>query len=88
MPGKRTDYSAGQEGPIIEPAAREELYCYVNGKRRVLPYGRAEITLLQWLRGRPTSENPPWHSCVHEVRSHSFSFTEGAASELCSVAHV
>ena len=25
--------------------------CYVNGKRYELPEGRAEATLLQWLRG-------------------------------------
>ena len=27
-----------------------ELVCYVNGARKVLPLGRAETTLLQWLR--------------------------------------
>ena len=25
--------------------------CYVNGKRHLLPLGRGEATLLQWLRG-------------------------------------
>ena len=51
MPGLRTDYGAGQDVSLIEPVAKDELFCYVNGKRRVLPYGRAEVTLLQWLRG-------------------------------------
>ena len=30
--------------------------CYVNGKRYELPEGRAEATLLQWLRGPPLPE--------------------------------
>ena len=25
--------------------------CYVNGKRRILPRGQAELTLLEYLRG-------------------------------------
>lgn len=28
-----------------------EAVCYINGKRHVLPPGRAEATLLQYLRG-------------------------------------
>lgn len=34
-----------QNGVADQPIA------YVNGKRHVLPQGRAEATLLQWLRG-------------------------------------
>lgn len=26
-------------------------FCYINGKRHLLPQGRAEATLLQFLRG-------------------------------------
>ena len=31
--------------------AAGELLCYVNGVRRLLPRGKAEVTLLQYLRG-------------------------------------
>jgi hypothetical protein len=30
----------------------QELVCYVNGRRLVLPQGRGEQTLLQFLRGK------------------------------------
>lgn len=37
-----------------------EPICYVNGKRHVLPPGKAEYTLLQWLRGEfGQSESAP-----------------------------
>ena len=29
--------------------------CYVNGKRQALPQSRAEVTLLEYLRGAPIS---------------------------------
>ena len=38
--------------------------CYVNGKRYELPEGRAEATLLQWLRGSTLTQQ------VELVRSH------------------
>lgn len=31
-----------------------EALCYINGKRYVLPEGRAEVTLLTYLRGEDT----------------------------------
>lgn len=30
----------------------DDLFCYVNGKRFILPRGRGECTLLEYLRGR------------------------------------
>lgn len=37
---------------MMDPVPVEnELLCYINGKRHVLPTGRAESTLLQYLRG-------------------------------------
>ena len=58
MPGLRTDHSTVPEGPIIAPTDKDDLVCYVNGKRRRLPYGKAEVTLLQWLRGETGLRNP------------------------------
>ena len=39
------------------------LLAYFNGKRRVLPRGRAEQTLLQYLRGAYSV-----HTCAHQPR--------------------
>ena len=47
--------AAGNGGGAGPGAARDELLVYVNGVRRTLPPGRAEVTLLQYLRGA-------WHA--------------------------
>ena len=38
---------------VLPESPASELLVFVNGKKRVLPYGAAEKTLLQWLRGVP-----------------------------------
>ena len=52
--------AAGNGGSAgADAAARDELLVYVNGVRRTLPPGRAEVTLLQWLRGARAPQPPP-----------------------------
>lgn len=46
-----------QEGVADQPIA------YVNGKRHVLPAGRAEATLLQWLRGEIALSTAMFRMC-------------------------
>ena len=52
MPGIKAESPPGAE-QVIAASAPQDLVAYVNGKRRTLPYGAAEKTLLQWLRGVP-----------------------------------
>lgn len=43
--------TAPVKATMMDPVQGSELLCYINGKRQVLPTGRAETTLLQYLRG-------------------------------------
>lgn len=45
---------AAEEGASAAVDWSDEAVIYVNGVRRVLPDGLAHLTLLQYLRGRPT----------------------------------
>jgi len=36
---------------LVDPPVKSVAIAYVNGKRHVLPEGRGDATLLQWLRG-------------------------------------
>lgn len=38
-------------GSDSAPLEGDELICYINGRRHLLPHGRGETTLLQYLRG-------------------------------------
>ena len=41
---------SGESSQSREEMVQEEPVCFVNGRRFVLPPGKAEYTLLQWLR--------------------------------------
>jgi hypothetical protein len=45
--------NGGSAGAVsgAESPPRDELLVFINGVRRTLPPGRAEVTLLQYLRG-------------------------------------
>ena len=45
---------AAEEGTAAAVDWSDEAVIYVNGVRRVLPDGLAHLTLLQYLRGRPS----------------------------------
>ena len=54
-PGPRLPAGAGRPAGAearggAPPGGGDELVCFVNGARKALPPGRAEATLLQWLR--------------------------------------
>ena len=41
---------SGESSQSREEMVQEEPVCFVNGRRFVLPPGKAEYTLLEWLR--------------------------------------
>ena len=66
--------------------------CYVNGKRYELPQGRAEATLLQWLRGNLqlgllvsclSCQYEHSISCKHTHNEHHRVSAQRASSHLC-----
>lgn len=87
MPGLKAG-PAGEQGEVIAASAPEDLVCYVNGKRRTLPFGKAETTLLMWLRGGLLSHSCS-ASCKPSSQQCSFLFSaQGAHKEPalgCSV---